>query len=59
VAALEPGDVEEDSRELLAAGQKLLPTAAEMEGMFGVSGSILRMTDDGLVLESAWEMPAP
>ena len=59
VAALEPGDVEEDSRELLAAGQKLLPTAAEMEGMFGVSGSILRMTDDGLVLESAWELPSP
>ena len=59
VAALEPGDVEEDSRELLAAGQKLLPTAAEMEGMFGVSASVLRMTDDGLVLESAWELPAP
>jgi hypothetical protein len=59
VAALEPGDVEEDSRELLAAGQKLLPTAAEMEGMFGVGASVLRLTDDGLVLESAWEMPAP
>jgi len=59
VAALEPGDVDEDSRELLAAGQKLLPTADEMKGMFGVSGSVLRMTDDGLVLESAWEMPAP
>jgi len=58
-AALEPGDVEEDSRELLAAGQKLLPTAAEMEGMFGVSASVLRMTDDGLVLESAWELPSP
>ena len=59
VAALEPGDVEEDSRELLAAGQKLLPTADEMRGMFGVSTSVLRLTDDGLVLESAWEMPAP
>lgn len=59
VAALEPGDVEEGSRELLAAGQKLLPTADEMKGMFGVSGSVLRLTDDGLVLESAWEMPAP
>jgi hypothetical protein len=59
VAALEPGDVEKASRELLAAGQKLLPTAAEMEGMFGVGASVLRMTDDGLVLESAWEMPAP
>jgi hypothetical protein len=59
VAALEPSDVEEDSRELLAAGQKLLPTADEMKGMFGVSASVLRMTDDGVVLESAWELPAP
>ena len=59
VAALEPGDVDEDSRDLLAAGQKLLPTADEMKGMFGVSASVLRLTDDGLVLESAWEMPSP
>ncbi|MFM8415370.1 MAG: hypothetical protein ACKOCX_11685 [Planctomycetota bacterium] len=59
VAALEPEDVPESSRELLAAGQKLLPTAAEMEGMFGVGASVLRMTDDGPILESAWEMPAP
>jgi hypothetical protein len=51
--------VDEESQDLLAAGQKLLPTAAEMEGMFGVGASVLRMTDDGLVLESAWEMPAP
>lgn len=58
-AGLEPNDVEEGSRGLLAAGQKLLPTAAEMEGLFGVAGSVLRMTDDGLVLESAWEMPPP
>jgi len=59
VAALEPDDVAEASRDLLAAGQKLLPTAAEVEGMFGVGASVLRMSDDGLVLESAWEMPAP
>jgi hypothetical protein len=59
VAALEPGDVDEASRKLLAAGQKLLPPAAEMEGMFGVGASVLRMTDDGLVLDSAWEMPSP
>lgn len=59
VAELEPEDVPESSREFLAAGQKLLPTAAEMEGMFGVGASVLRMTDDGPILESAWEMPAP
>jgi hypothetical protein len=47
---LEPGDVDEESQDLLAAGQKLLPTAAEMEGMLGVGASVLRMTDDGLVL---------
>jgi hypothetical protein len=58
-AALEPDDVAEELRKLLAAGQKLLPTAAEMEGMFGVGASVLRMTDDGLLYESAWEMPPP
>jgi hypothetical protein len=40
VAALEPGDVDEESQDLLAAGQKLLPTAAEMEGMFGVGAAV-------------------
>jgi hypothetical protein len=58
-AGLEPDDVEQSSRKLLAAGQKLLPTADEMEGLFGVGGTVLRMTDAGLVLESAWEMPPP
>jgi hypothetical protein len=58
-AALEPDDVAKEYRKLLAAAQKLLPTAAEMEGMFGVGASVLRMTDDGLLYESAWEMPPP
>jgi hypothetical protein len=30
-----------------------------MEGMFGIGALLVRMTDDGLLLESAWEMPAP
>jgi hypothetical protein len=30
-----------------------------MEGMFGVGATLLRMTDDGLVYETAWEMPPP
>ena len=59
IEVLEPGDLKEESRDLLVAGKKLMPTAAEMEGMFGVGVSVLRMNDDGLVLESAWEMPAP
>ena len=59
VAALRPEDVEPTYRGLLTAVQGLLPTAAEMEGMFGVSATALRMTDDGLVFETAWEMPSP
>lgn len=59
VAALEPDDVVPAARDSLAAGQKLLPTGAEMEGLFGVGATVLRMTDDGLLLESAWEMPPP
>jgi hypothetical protein len=45
--------------DLLRGIQEALPTAVEMEGMFGVSVSTMRMTDDGLVLRSAWEMPPP
>lgn len=58
-ANLEPEDVPDRYRELLAGLKDALPKAAEMEGMFGVSVSTMRMTDDGLVLRSAWEMPAP
>jgi hypothetical protein len=58
-ANMEPDDVPDRYRELLAGLKDVLPTAAEMEGMFGVSVSTMRMTDDGLVLRSAWEMPPP
>jgi hypothetical protein len=58
-ASMEPDDVPEEYRELLRGIKDAMPTAAEMEGMFGVSVSTLRMTDDGLVLRSAWEMPPP
>jgi hypothetical protein len=58
-AGLDPDDVEAAYRDLLAAGQKVLPTAREMEGMFGVGSTVLRMTDDGLLLETAWELPPP
>ena len=59
VASLEAGDVAPAYRELLAKIQPLLPSAAEMEGMFGVSTSLLEATDTGLSYRSAWEMPAP
>ncbi len=58
-AALEPDDMDEQYRGVFAAFKELLPSAREMEGMFGVGTSLMRMTDDGLLLESAWEMPAP
>lgn len=59
VAALLPEDVEERYREFLAGGQKLLPTSADMEGMFGVGATTLRGTPEGVSLQTVWEMPAP
>lgn len=58
-ANLEPEDVPEAYRDLLRRIKDALPTAAEMEGVFGVSAATMRMTDDGVVLRTAWEMPAP
>lgn len=59
VAALMPEDVEEPYREFLAGVQKLLPTSADMEGMFGVGATTLRGTPEGVSLQTVWEMPAP
>ena len=59
VAGLAPEDVPEESRKLLAAAQPLLPTAAEMEGVFGVGGWTLEANDRGVAVRSVWEMPAP
>jgi hypothetical protein len=59
VDALVPEDVEESYREFLAGGQQLLPTSAEMEGMFGVGATTLRGTPEGVSLQTVWEMPAP
>lgn len=58
-AAMKPEDVAEDQRELLARVQRALPTAEEMEGMFGVGVDTIRMTEHGLVFRSVWELPAP
>lgn len=67
VAAMKPEDVAKDQpeelakglRELLAQAQQALPTAAEMEGLFGVGVDTIRMTEHGLVFRSVWELPAP
>jgi len=56
---LEPADVPPDYRDLLRQLQGLLPTAADMEGMFGVAASTVEVTRDGVAYRSAWEMPAP
>lgn len=58
-AALEPDDMSDESKAWLATVKSLLPQAAEMQGMFGVGATLLRMTDNGLVYETAWEMPPP
>jgi hypothetical protein len=58
LAGLEAGDVTADSREFLETLRPLLPSAADMEGMFGVSTSLLETTDTGLFYRSAWELPA-
>ena len=57
-ASLEPADVAPAYRSMLTAVQKLLPSAADMEGVFGASGSLVEVTADGITFRSAWEMPA-
>jgi len=59
VLSLVPEDVEEPYRDLLAGVQKILPSDEEMEGMFGVGATTLRADDDGVSLQTAWEMPSP
>jgi hypothetical protein len=59
-AAMEPDDIDDDAmRGVFVAFKELLPSAREMEGMFGIGATLIRMTDDGLLYETAWEMPAP
>jgi len=58
-ATMTPDDVPEEERDLLAAVQAVLPDAAEMEGMLGASATLLEVQEDGLVLRSIWELPAP
>ena len=58
-AAMVPDDVDARYRDMLAGIQKLLPSEAEMEGMFGVGATLMRADDAGVSLRSVWEMPAP
>jgi hypothetical protein len=59
-AAMEPDDIDDEKmRGVFVALKDLLPTAREMEGMFGIGATLMRMTDDGMLYETAWEMPAP
>lgn len=67
VAALQPADLgtgqpeefQQGMRDLLRQAQQGLPTAEEMEGVFGVGVDTIRMTEHGLVMRSVWELPAP
>ncbi|MGB8852039.1 MAG: hypothetical protein WCC69_00550 [Pirellulales bacterium] len=59
LSGLEAGDVTPAYRQLLEKIRPLLPSAGDMEGMFGVSTSILETTDNGLSYRSAWELPSP
>ena len=59
VLSLVPEDVEEPYRDLLTGVQKILPSDEEMEGMFGVGATTLRVDDNGVSLQTAWEMPSP
>lgn len=60
MAAMEPDDIDDEQfRGAFEALKELLPSAREMEGMFGIGATLIRMTDDGLLYETAWEMPAP
>ena len=54
-----PTDVPPAQRPLLARLQALLPSGDEIAGLFGVGGAIVEMTDEGIAIRSAWEMPAP
>lgn len=58
-AGLQPEDVPPGQRPLLARLQALLPSAADMEGMVGAGGTAVEMTDEGVAIRSAWELPAP
>ncbi len=59
LAGLEAGDVTPAYRDILEQIRPLLPSAADMESMFGVSTSLLETTDTGLSYRSAWELPSP
>jgi hypothetical protein len=58
-ATLEPTDVPPTQRRLLERLQALLPSTAQMEGLFGAGGAIVETTADGVAMRAACEMPAP
>lgn len=59
VMAMVPDEIEEEQRDLVVKLQALMPSAEEMQGMFGVGATVMEVNDAGVALESAWEMPAP
>lgn len=48
-----------EQKELIEKLKSLLPSDAELEGVMGVSIGQTVVTDDGLIMQSALELPAP
>jgi len=59
VMAMLPDEIDEENRDLLAKLQALMPSAEDMQGMFGVGATIVEVNDAGIAIKSAWEMPPP
>ena len=59
IAAASPDEVAEENRESFRAIQALLPSPQELEGMLGAATAASWADDQGIVVQSATEMPAP
>lgn len=68
MAAMEPDDLRDGTladpldpadSALLALMKAIFPTPAEIEGAIGATTTLWRATDDGILLRTASEMPAP
>jgi len=58
-AHLPVDDANAAQRDLLGKLQKLLPEDKDLEGILGVGAGLLQWTDQGIVIRSVNEMPAP
>lgn len=59
IACTQPEDVPEGSREFLGKLQALLPSPDEMEGILGAGTILWQAVDQGIVMRTVRDMPAP